>query len=95
MSATQDSQRWTVLFSGTVQGVGFRYTVRQVAGGFAVTGDVRNLPDGRVELRAEGEPAELRRFVAAIEETMGRYIRGRETRESPATAEFSGFSITF
>ncbi len=55
-----------IFFAGNVQGVGFRYTVKQVAKGFDVTGWVRNLADGRVELQASGEPAELASFIEAI-----------------------------
>ncbi len=55
-----------VFFEGNVQGVGFRWSVKQVAKGFDVTGWVKNLPDGRVELQASGEDAELRDFITAI-----------------------------
>jgi acylphosphatase len=51
-----------VLYSGNVQGVGFRYTVKTVATGFEVTGTVRNLADGRVELVAEGAKTNLKAF---------------------------------
>ena len=54
-----------VFFSGHVQGVGFRYTTKSVAMGFEITGIVRNLGDGRVQLVAEGERAELEAFRAA------------------------------
>ena len=49
-----------IFYSGHVQGVGFRYTVKSVAAGFEVNGTVRNLPDGRVELVAEGDSGELK-----------------------------------
>ncbi len=49
----------TVLYSGNVQGVGFRYTAKTVAAGFEIVGRIRNLPDGRVELIAEGLMDEL------------------------------------
>jgi acylphosphatase len=91
--AVDDSTRLTVLYSGNVQGVGFRYTARSVAAGFDVTGYVRNLPDGRVELVAEGSPAEVRAFVAAVEQELGGYIRDTRTNEEPPSGRFSDFSI--
>jgi acylphosphatase len=62
-------QRLHVLYAGRVQGVGFRYTAKVVATGFEVTGIVRNLPDGRVELVAEGLKDELEGFQQAIRES--------------------------
>ena len=64
-----------IYFQGRVQGVGFRYTTRRIAAQFDVAGYVQNLPDGRVFLVAVGEPAELDRFVQAIDIQLGRYIR--------------------
>ena len=55
-----------VLYSGRVQGVGFRATTRRVASGFDVAGTVRNLADGRVEVVVEGEEGEVRGFLDAI-----------------------------
>ena len=79
-------KRTQVLFSGRVQGVGFRYSVREVACGFDATGWVRNLMDGRVELVAEGEEDELQAFLEAIRQSqLGSHIRGEETNWGPAT----------
>ena len=60
--------RMHIFYSGHVQGVGFRYTVKTVASGFEATGTVRNLPDGRVELTAEGPREELEAFRTGIRE---------------------------
>ncbi len=94
MSGTQaTSLRRTVLYSGTVQGVGFRYTTERTAGGFAVTGQVRNLSNGRVEMIAEGEPTELGRFEAAVADALGHYITGTDSSDGPATGQFDSFAI--
>jgi acylphosphatase len=85
--------RRTTLFAGQVQGVGFRFTARDVARQFDVEGYVRNLPDGRVELVAEGDPGELERFLTAVQQAMAGCIRDRQTTESTATGEFGGFAI--
>ena len=83
-----------VFYSGRVQGVGFRYTVKTVAVGFEITGSVRNLPDGRVELVAEGDDAELEAFRAAIRGTMlAVFIRDESIVWADAQNEFRGFEI--
>ena len=86
-------ERREAYYRGHVQGVGFRYTVRHVAGGFRVTGFVRNLPDGRVHLIAEGAPDELARFLKTIAEQMASHIRDVAVDVRPATGEFSSFEI--
>ena len=88
-------KRLTVHFSGLVQGVGFRYTTRQVAAKHDVTGYVKNLPDGRVELVAEGDADELARFTTAVKQAMGTCIRDAQTAESPATSEYASFDVAF
>jgi len=85
--------RLHAVFSGWVQGVGFRYTVLRVAGGFGVTGYVMNCPDGTVECVAEGERAELEVFLDAVSQRMEAYIRNREVSWGPATGEFDRFGI--
>jgi acylphosphatase len=84
----------TVLYSGRVQGVGFRYTVKRLTTGFEVTGTVRNLADGRVELIAEGQRPELEAFREAIRDSgLGRFIQREEESWSEAHREFRGFEI--
>jgi acylphosphatase len=83
-----------IYYSGRVQGVGFRYTVKTTATGFEVTGTVRNLPDGRVELQAEGDPGELEAFRQAIRDSgLEHFIRSEEARWNEATNGFRGFEI--
>lgn len=84
-----------VLYSGHVQGVGFRYTVKRIATGFEVTGWVRNLPDGRVELQAMSQEAdELEEFLSAVEDSsLGGNIKDTVTRSIPELAGVRGFSI--
>jgi acylphosphatase len=83
-----------VFFEGNVQGVGFRYTVRQIAKGFDVTGSVRNLRDGRVELLATGEDDEVRAFVDAIGQSELRaHIRKHSETPLPNPPAFRGFEI--
>lgn len=87
-------QRLQVFYSGRVQGVGFRYAVKSLVTGFEVTGMVRNLDDGRVELVAEGTQEELEAFQLAIRgSAVGRFIRGERQNWSEGTGEFRGFNI--
>jgi len=87
--------RVTNLYSGHVQGVGFRYTVRTLTQGFEVTGTVRNLDDGSVELAAEGAKEELEAFLEAIRQSeVGRFIWQEQARWSEAKNEFRGFEIS-
>jgi acylphosphatase len=88
-------QRVRVLYRGHVQGVGFRYTTCRVAERFQVTGIVRNLPDGNVELMAEGPADELARFIQAIDETLAGNIRERTTTTGSARNEFADFRIAY
>jgi acylphosphatase len=83
----------TVCFSGRVQGVGFRYQTLQVAKGFEVSGFVANLPDGRVQLEAEGGAAEVNDFIAAVQERLSGYIRKVEQIGAKRAPQFQGFSI--
>ena len=86
--------RMRIYYSGQVQGVGFRFTVKSLVTGFEVVGTIRNLPDGRVELMAEGEKGELEAFRAAIRESgMEHFIRNEDIEWSAASGEFRGFEI--
>lgn len=90
--------RTTVLFRGHVQGVGFRATASFIASSFDVTGYVRNLPDGRVELVAEGTAPEISAFLAAVQDRLGSHIEDHTRDDQPITAEtrsFHDFSIRY
>jgi acylphosphatase len=88
-----DVHHESVFFSGHVQGVGFRYTVLQVAKEFEVAGYVRNLADGRVQLEAEGAEREITAFVEAVQERMHGHVRKTERQGRKRAAEFAGFAI--
>lgn len=82
-------------FSGWVQGVGFRFTTVHVARGYEVVGFVRNLPDSRVELMAEGARQEVERFFAAVQGKMGRHIEKTQVNWLPATGGFEDFDVRY
>ena len=87
-------RRIQIIYSGQVQGVGFRYSVKSVATGFEVTGSVRNLPGGGVELVAEGAKDELEAFRQAIRESgLDHFIRQEDVSWQDASSEFRGFEI--
>jgi len=86
--------RMQIYYSRPVQGVGFRYTVKSVANGFEVTGTVRNMSDGRVELVAEGAKDELRAFSQAIHQSgLEHFIQNEDVSWAEAENEFRGFEI--
>ena len=84
-----------MLFSGRVQGVGFRYTACRVATAYRVSGYVRNLADGRVEAVVEGDEEEVDAFVRSIKDEMSGYIRDIQSRDAPPTGEFTEFDVRF
>ena len=83
-----------VFYEGNVQGVGFRYSVKQVAKGFDVIGWVRNLTDGRVELQAAGDPSEVAAFLDGIRNSHLRaHIRNENEAPLAAPPTTRGFEI--
>ncbi len=91
MTTGPQTRRVRVYYSGNVQGVGFRYTTRQIAASYPITGYVRNLPDGRVELVAEGPADQLEKFLAAVADRMGAYIGQAQADWSEPTGQFTDF----
>ena len=83
-----------VYYSGAVQGVGFRATAASIARRHpAIRGWVRNLPDGRVELLADGIPQSVESFLADIRSRMEGYIESEEATEQDLEAPPDGFHI--
>jgi len=89
------ARRVHVIFKGIVQGVGFRYTTQRLAGDYQVTGYVRNLPTGGVQLCAEGPDQELKGFLQKIQGRMSGHIRETHVNWAEATGEFDRFEIRF
>ena len=84
---------FTVYFEGHVQGIGFRFTTFQLAKGFEVTGYVKNLFDGRVQLELEGDREECVGFIKALNEEMASFIRDKSQTEVTRDPEFKEFMI--
>lgn len=82
-----------VHFTGHVQGVGFRFSTLQVAKEFEVTGFVRNLADGRVQLDVEGAANEIDAFISVLEEKMHGYIRKTDRSRDKRPPQYTGFTI--
>ena len=92
-AAGNESRR--VLFSGRVQGVGFRYTARRIAQGHVVTGFVKNLDDGRVELVVEGPPGEIEQVLEEIAQAMRGNIRDTHVEKGSPSGKYSSFDVAF
>ena len=84
-----------IIFTGRVQGVGFRYTSYNIARRYQLTGYVKNLPDGTVEMMAQGPVNDLSACMQDIEEYFGNYIKDIKIEEIPAHHQFEDFKITF
>jgi acylphosphatase len=83
-----------VFFEGNVQGVGFRYSVKQIAKGFDVIGWIKNLRDGRVEMQLGGEETEVRGFLDAIGQSELRaHIKNQIESPLSAPPAARGFEI--
>lgn len=94
MNEPRAAARVRVIVSGRVQGVFFRAATAQAARAFGVRGFARNLPNGAVEIVAEGTRSSLKRLLACAYRGPPQ-ARVDEVRAqwSEATGEFSGFEI--
>ena len=75
--------RWHIIFDGRVQGVGFRFTAQIYAAGLGLTGWVRNMYDGRVEMEIQGSPDDLSSLVSRLKSTPPIHITDCDIREIP------------
>jgi len=83
------------IISGRVQGVGFRYFTQAAAGRENIHGWARNLPDGRVEITAEGEAEAVQRFEQALRQgPRGARVEQLEIEHTVPAGRDTGFSIT-
>lgn len=89
-------QRITVRYEGRVQGVGFRFTIVNLAQNLDVTGWVKNEFDGSVSMVAEGEEDQLMALLQAVKNSqLERYITNEMVRRSVATGEFDRFGVRY
>ncbi|MEJ7595351.1 MAG: acylphosphatase [Planctomycetaceae bacterium] len=82
-----------ILFSGQVQGVGFRWTTERIASRLSLRGFVRNLPDGRVEAVVAGSAASIQQLTEKLQEQFGSGITGIQRQILEHANEFTGFTI--
>jgi len=86
---------YVIIFSGTVQGVGFRFSARSTAARRKIKGWVMNLPDGRVKLLAEGQREDLDDFLHDLRDEFKRYIDDYIFQEREASGNYKDFQIKF
>jgi len=84
-----------IIFEGRVQGVGFRYTCRELAKGFDLVGFAKNLPDGTVQLVLQGDSDEIEEYLDEIvdESALSHHIKGHLVTSLEVDPELSGFQI--
>lgn len=96
MNRKNEAKRIHAVVSGRVQGVGFRYFVQRTAIALGLTGRVRNLGDGRVEVYAEGDEETLQLFIQALEKGPAlSHVRSVDVQWSPAIGQYSDFNVTY
>ena len=92
---TLTNKRIHILYHGSVQGVGFRYTAERLAASLGLSGWARNLPGSQVEVVCEGREQDIETFLQKINEAFKGYIRDTDVERGDATGEFDGFDIRF
>ena len=83
-----------IIFKGHVQGVGFRYSVKQIAYAYEIDGSVQNLANGAVKVIAEGDTEEISGFINEVKAEMAGFIREIEENEIKVMGEsLGGFRV--
>lgn len=82
-----------IFYSGMVQGVGFRYTIEQFASALNLTGWVKNLPDGRVEIVVEGNSEDIEKLTNQVDGRFAGYIKEKKVSFSSVQGKFKNFQI--
>ena len=80
------------IFHGYVQGVGFRYTACYTARNYGISGWVRNLDDGSVEMEADGRPADIEALITALEKIKWGSVDHIESKDIPIHGDY-GFEV--
>ena len=84
-----------LIFVGRVQGVGFRFTAYHIANRHKLTGFVRNLPDGTVEMLAQGKSEQVNDCIREIQDSFTGYVRDTRIEDVAADPQYGRFNITF
>ena len=90
---SKKQSRWHLYLSGSVQHVGLRYTALYLCRDLALTGWVKNRPDGRVELEVQGAVSDLRRFYVALKSQPHIHIAHADITEVPCWDGERRFSV--
>ena len=85
--------RVQIMYSGNVQGVGFRWKVSQIAKSYKLTGYVQNLSNGKVELLLEGEESEVQEMSQDVANQLKDYWTSFEREDKPGSSHYPIFSI--
>jgi len=84
-----------IIFIGNVQGVGFRFTAHRIANHHQLAGFVRNVPDGNVEMLAQGKSEDIDNCILDIKDSFAGYIRQTKIEDTAPDPRYSDFKITF
>lgn len=84
-----------VIYTGLVQGVGFRFTTERIARRCELFGFVKNLPTGQVEMVIQGHPDDVKDCLRDIQDTFGRGITDTDCRQIAVHGQYTSFGITF